>query len=112
MLTQQQRDTFRLALASLNCYTIKKVEDLDIDDMLTDDQVVETRETLDDFFSAHGRKLNRKGERPEKPLEQNQTLVGIVYRWDDVQPHKGARRGTLYVMDFGDARAAYFDGAA
>lgn len=112
MLTQQQRDTFRLALASLNCYTIKKVEDLDIDDMISDDQVVETRESLDDFFSAHGRKLNRKGERPEKPLEQNQTLVGVVYQWTDVQAKKGARRGTLYVMDFGDARAVYFDGEA
>ena len=112
MLTQQQRDTFRLALASLNCYSVEKVEDLDIDDMLTDEQVVETRDTIEDFFSANGRKLNRKGERPETPYEQNQTLLGIVFQWDNVQARKGARRGTLYVMDFGDARAAYFDGEA
>ena len=76
MLTQQQRDTFRLALASLNCYSVEKVEDLDIDDMLTDEQVVETRDTVEDFFAANGRKLNRKGERPEVPYEQNQTLLG------------------------------------
>lgn len=110
MLTQNQRDTFRLALASLNCFTVEKVEDLDINDMLTDEQVVETRDTVEDFFTANGRKLNRQGKRPEVPYEQNTTLAGIVYQWDDVQARKGARRGTLYVMDFGDARTAYFTG--
>ena len=112
MLTQKQRNTFRLALASLNCYSVEKVEDLDIDDMLTDEQVVETRDIVEDFFSANGRKLNRKGERPEVPYERNQTLLGIVFQWDNIQARKGAQRGTLYVMDFGDARAAYFDGEA
>ncbi len=112
MLTQNQRDTFRLALASLNCYRIEKVEDLDIDDMLTDEKIVETRDTVEDFFSANGRKLTRQGKRPEVPYEQNTTLVGIVYQWDDVQARKGAQRGTLYVMDFGDARAAFFTGEA
>ena len=112
MLTQEQRDTFRLALASLNCYTVEKVEDLDIDDMLSDEEVVETRDTIDDFFNAQGRKLNRKGERPEVPYEQETTLLGTVYRWENVQARKGARRGNLYVMDFGDVRATYFDGEA
>jgi len=110
MLTQQQRDTFRLALASLNCYTVEKVEDLDIDEMLTDEEVVETRDTVDNFFTSNGRKLNRKGERPEVPYEQNQTLLGAVFQWDNIQSRKGARRGTLYVMDFGDARATLFTG--
>jgi len=112
MLTQQQRDTFRLALASLNCYGVKKVEDLDIDNMLTDEQVVETRDTVENFFSANGRKLNRNGQRPEVPYEQNQTLLGVVFQWENIQVRKGAQRGTMYVMDFGDARAAYFTGEA
>lgn len=112
MLTQEQRDQFRLALASWNDYTAKTVEDLDIDDMLSDEQVVETRDTIEDFFSAHGRKLNRKGERPEVPYEQEATLLGTLYHWENVRSRKGARRGDLYVMDFGDARAAYFDGEA
>jgi hypothetical protein len=112
MLTQKNRDTFRLALASLNQFSVEKIEDLDIDDMLTDDLVVETRDTLEDFFTAQGRRLDRKGERPAVPFEQNDTLLGPVFKWDDVQTRKGARRGTLYVMDFGDARAAYFDGEA
>lgn len=54
MISQQQRDTFRLALASLNCYSVEKVEDLDIDHLLTDGQVVETRDTVEDFFKAAG----------------------------------------------------------
>lgn len=112
MLTQKQRDTFRLALASLNCYTVKNVEDLDIDDMLTDEQVIETRDTVENFFEARGWRNDRNGNRPAVALELNKTLLGDVYKWDDQQSRKGARRGTLYVMDFGDARASYFDGEA
>jgi hypothetical protein len=110
MLTKKDRDTFRLALASLNCYTITDVSKLDIDDMITDEQIVETAETVEHYFEARGRRLNRKGERPETPYEKNTTLLGDVYKWDDVQSRKGARRGTLYLMDLGNARAVYFDG--
>jgi len=110
MLTQNQRDTFRLALASLNCFTVKTVSELDIDNMIGDEQVVTTGETLENFFEAKGRRLNRRGDHPEVPFEKNETLCGDIYKWDDVQSHKGARRGTLYVMDFDAARAAYFDG--
>ncbi|MDO8729439.1 MAG: hypothetical protein Q7K26_06220 [bacterium] len=112
MLTQDQRNTFRLALASFNAYSVKNVEELDINHMLSDDQIVETRETIENFFEAKGRKLNRRSERPEVPFEQETTLLGIIFKWDDVQARKGARRGTLYVMDFGVARAAFFDGEA
>jgi hypothetical protein len=113
MLTQSQRDTFRFALAALNNYTVEAVAELDIDDMLADDQIVETRDTLDNFFDAQGRRLDRRtGQRPAVPHELNTTICGDVYKWEDVQARKGARRGTLYVMDFGDVRAAYFDGAA
>ncbi|MFZ6774616.1 hypothetical protein ACO0LB_18080 [Undibacterium sp. SXout7W] len=109
MLTQQQRDQFRLALAALNNYSIKRVADLDIDQEITDSQVVETRDTLEDFFSAHGRKL---GHRDGKPNGQElcRTIAGALYKWEAVQSRPGKRRGNLFVMDFGDARACYFDG--
>lgn len=111
MLTKIQRDTFRLALSALNNYSVKTVEDLDIDDMLTDNQIVETRDTVENFFEAQGRRLDRRtGQRPAVPHELNTTICGDVYKWEDVQTRKGARRGALYVMDFGDARAAFFGG--
>lgn len=111
MLTQQQRDTFRLALASWN-KSSATVEELDISDMIEDDQVVSTGESIDHFFSSRGRKLNRNGERPETPYELNRTKVGDLYIWEDQQSRKGARRGTLFVMNFGDYSACYFDGEA
>ena len=112
MLNQKQRDTFRLALASLNSYSAERVEDLDINSVISDARVVETADTVEDFFKANGRKLLKNGSRPVVPREQNTTLLGVVYTWDGVQARKGARRGTLYVMDFGTARAAFFDGEA
>ena len=63
MINQNQRDTFRKALSSLNNYTVKIEAELDIGDMLTDEQIVVTAETVENFFTAQGRKLNRKGER-------------------------------------------------
>ena len=110
MLNQQQRDTFRLALAAHNRYTIESVDDLDIDDIISDDQIIETRETIEDFFNARGWRNDRNGNRPDVPRELNKTIVGDLYIWEDQQSRKGARRGTLFVMDFGDARACYFDG--
>ena len=110
MLTQKNRDDFRLALASLNQFAVKKIEDLDMDEMIADESVVETMDTVENFFETNGRKLNRNGTRPSIPFEQNDTLLGPVFKWDDVQSRKGARRGTLYVMDFGCARAVFFDG--
>lgn len=112
MLTQDQRDNFRLALASYNNYSATSITDLDIDDMIDDHQIVETRDTIEDFFGAQGRRLLKNGERPAVPFERNETLLGEIYVWEDVQSRKGARRGTLYVKDFGDVRAAYFDGEA
>ena len=100
MLTKIERDTFRLALASSNAYLVERVEELDVDEITTDEQVVETQETIDDFLAARGSST------------QESTLVGTLHKWEGVQARKGARRGTLYVMDFGHARAAYFDGEA
>ena len=110
MLTQTQRDTFRLALAALNNYTVQDVAELDISEVIEDDQVVETAETIEQFFDSRGRKLNRKGERPVTPFELNKTIVGEIYKWEAQQSCPGKRRGDLYVMDFGTARACYFDG--
>jgi hypothetical protein len=112
MLKKEQRDIFRLALSALNNFGAKEAAELDIDDMLADDQVVATQDTVENFFDTRGRRLNRRGERPEKPYELHTTICGNIYKWEGVQAAKGLRRGTLYVMDFGDARACYFDGEA
>jgi len=111
MLTQTQRDNFRLALASYNSGgSVKNVDELDMDDMLSDNQIVETRETIDDFFASRGRRMTRFGTLPSKPMEANETLLGMIYVWENQQSRKGARRGTLYVMDMGAARACLFTG--
>lgn len=108
MLTQEQRDTFRKAAASWNQCGSSEV---DIDDVISSDaRVVETRDTLENFFDAKGRRLKRDGSRPDIPFEQEETAFGTIFVWRDAQSRKGARRGMLIVMDFGDARAAYFDG--
>lgn len=107
MLSQEQRDTFRRALASWNHLGATVV---DIDDVLSDEQIVETRESIDDFFAAHGRRLDRNGNRPAVPHEQEKTPFGTFFRWERVQARAGLRRGDLFVMDFGDARACYFSG--
>lgn len=111
MLNQTQRDTFRLALSALN-QNAKTVEELDADDICSDEAVAETRETIEDFFNARGSRLTRFGTKPETPLEKKQTIVGTLWVWTNQQSRIGARRGDLYVMDFGDARAAYFSGEA
>lgn len=98
MLTQDQRNTFRLTLAAWNNYGAKTIDDLDIDDVLSDDQIVETRETVENFVDANGQARNKV------------TFLGNVCIWDNIQARKGAARGTLFVMDFGDARASFFDG--
>ncbi len=107
LLTQEQRDIFRLALASLNALG---AADVSIDDCIDDGELAETLDTVEDFFAANGRKLTRSGERPAVPAELRKTPHGALVVWDGVQARKGARRGTLYVMDCGTARAAYFDG--
>ena len=108
MLDQEQRDTFRRALASHNRLGARDVE---IDDVCSDGDVVVTAETIENFFAASGRRLKRDGTRPDVPFEKNSTAFGDVFVWQNQQRGgKGARRGTLFVMDFGTARAAFFDG--
>lgn len=108
MLTQDQRDTFRKAIASWNdCGS----SDVEVDDFISKDEyVVETQETIANFFSANGQKLGRNGKKPDVPYEKEKTAFGDIFIWNNIQKRKGAQRGRLYVMDFGSARAAYFDG--
>src|SRR6266540_2265209 len=105
MLNQDQRDQFRNALALENCCgdeTMMNTADV----VGSDEKIVATHETMDDFFAARGRTLDRKGQ----DAGWNENKFGRFYRWEGVQQKKGLRRGTLYVMDFGDVRACYFDG--
>jgi hypothetical protein len=93
MLTDAQRVAFAAATAHANCgdHTDEFAR------LVEPHEVVETRETLDDFRRARG-----TGERIDTP-------VGSLHCWRRVQAQAGTRRGDLYVMDFGDARAAHFD---
>ena len=94
MLTETERTQFRLATAAFN--TGGEVEDASIDDAYcTDIEVVETRDTVADFVANGGKPTAREG---------------ALFVWENVQTRKGARRGHLFVMDFGGVRAAFFDG--
>ena len=69
-----------------------------------------------DFSSPYGylaaEMIEALGQRVNRAVNWHPILLGVVFKWDNIQARKGAQRGTLYVMDFGDARAAYFDGEA
>lgn len=74
-----------------------------IDDwaQISPEEVAITRDTMEDFVD---RRL-RGG-----PPETIQTQFGTLLRWESVQQAKGKRRGDLLVIDFGNLRAAHFDG--
>jgi len=110
MLTDEQKTQFMMALAAHNSDADLK-EEVNIDDSHCPDieQVVDCSDTIDAFFVEQGTYRKRDGTRSRK-LHQNDTCYGTIYEWRDVQARKGLRRGNLYVMDFGDRRAAYFDG--
>lgn len=100
MLTNDQIEQFRLALAADNNGGYE--EDADLDDAYCEaDEVVQTRDTVDDFTKQWG-----------KPHDSEEYTGGTLMIWNKLQTRKGAQRGDLYVMDFGDARAAYFSGQA
>jgi len=61
-----------------------------------------TRETIDDFLKA------RKSWREIGQIEEHTPTLLII---NNVQAVKGQRRGTLAVVDFGEWRVSYFDGA-
>ena len=107
MLTQDQRDNFRLALASFNkCGRPVSLDD--IDDMCDDADIVVTAETIADFKSARG--AGYEVEHLKMPVEDVVRDIGELLIWKNIQTRKGARRGDLYLMDLGNARAVYFTG--
>jgi hypothetical protein len=100
MLTQAQITYFRLATAANNNGGYE--EDADLDDACCrDDQVAQTRDTIADFVTKCG-----------QPHETDNYSFGNLLVWNGLQTRKGATRGNLYVMDFGEARGTYFSGQA
>lgn len=65
------------------------------------DEVAQTRNTVQDFKEGLG-----NGE----PDEILKTPAGELLVWYDRQSAKGCKKGDLFVMDYGESRAAYFDG--
>jgi len=99
-LTSDQIEKFRLATAAHNASGYE--EDATIDDSLcSEDDVTATTETLADFIKSRG-----------TPANIEKYSFATLYIWENQQARKGARRGDLYVVDFGDRRAAYFSGEA
>ena len=97
-LTETKIDDFRLATAVVNCNGYE--EDATLEQALcSPDEVVETRQTLADFIRDRG-----------KPTSSEKYSFATIYIWENQQSCKGKRRGDLYVVDFGDLRAAYFSG--
>ena len=95
MLTEQERIAFSQATAFWN-----SGNHLDeVAAMVDPEDVVETRETIADFIAAN-----------EEPQERLQTPAGELMVWHNLQKGRGKQRGSLYVMDFGEFRGAYFDG--
>ena len=88
MLTQEQINTFRLALAAQNRYDETDASKLDPDDVASLSEIVGTRDSLADFGRVTALRLDR-------------TICGDLY----VGRVRGGR--TLSVMDFGDVRGSY-----
>lgn len=109
MLTQNQRDTFRYAITVIRERANRGGNDPALEEPLSDDKLVETPETLENFFGKYGRALTLRSTKPAIPRELCSTVYGDVYRWKNAQSRAGERPGTLYVMDFGERRAVYFE---
>lgn len=91
-------EKFALALAFVNCGNEVSLDDLDMYGVCAVEDVVSTQETIDMFQSAR----NSKGGMEKTPF-------GEVIFWKNEQAQgKGTKRGTLYVMDNGSERNAYF----
>lgn len=100
MLTDEQIENFCKATAVYNCGDLEAYEDVE-DRVCEPDDVARTRDTVQGFKEGLG-----NGE----PDEIVKTPAGDLLVWYNLQLAKGCCRGDLFVMDFGDARAAYFDG--
>ena len=101
MLNQNEKIAFCKALAFINTGSEELAEEFDCYGICDSvGAVVETADALDHF---------RAGPAAGGKTAHEETPFGKVYVWKGVQPEgKGQRRGDLYVMDFGTARATYF----
>lgn len=101
MLTQAQRDEFRtVLLANDGNLTLEEAAAEFADGLaVADDKIAETAETVADFAARWGREAL-----------VSEVVCGKLHAWEGVQVAKGARRGDLFVMNFGAARAVYFTG--
>ncbi len=95
MLKDEERERLCRATAFYN----SSGEEYDELDRLSEpDDVVATRDTVDDFIETWG-----------EPHERLETPDGLLLVWENIQTRKGARRGYLFVMDFGRARGSTGD---
>ena len=91
-------EKFALALAFVNSGKEVAIDDLDLYGVCAVNDVVSTKETIDMFQSAR----NSKGGIEKTPF-------GEVFFWKNEQAQgKGTKRGTLFVMENGSERNAYF----
>jgi hypothetical protein len=98
MLTKDQINTFCLATSANNIGGYE--EDATIDAARCNaEEVVSTHDTLADFTAKWG-----------LLYDVEEYSFGKLRLWHGIQVRKGACRGDLMIMDFGDVRAAYFTG--
>lgn len=89
---------FALALAYVNCGEVVDESDLDLYGFCSPEKAVLTQETVEQYQQS----MNAKGGVHKTPF-------GDVIYWTGVQANgKGTPRGTMYLMDFGTERYAYF----
>ncbi len=100
-LTSDQRETFVAAIGFQNCGAADRASAVDNGlNMMDLADVVSTHETVADFQSTH-----REGREVRTPF-------GALRVWSGVQLGRGKTRGELFLMDFGNVRAAHFTGQA
>jgi len=97
--TQQQLDCLAKIFQTGDTGSPDGWEDLALDpDYMSDDAVVSTRETLDDFRQASRQDWNE--------TSTVQEIEGGLF-WPHVQARKGDQRRALAVYDCGEFRIAY-----
>ena len=98
MMTQEQNVTFRRALEMADSST--EFEAIDDRMLIAESAVTQTAESVSNFVAARG------------PATVEVCGPVKLHVWRNVQTRKGARRGDLFVADFGDYRLAHFSGEA
>lgn len=98
---QTEQEDFIAAIGTSNRPADTRAEAIESGTEILDfDDIVMTHETVSDFCEVRG------------PSRIEKTEFGPLHVWERVQTSRGKTRGTLFVMDFGHARACYFTGQA